>query len=64
MIDQMQQRGCAPSQAAREREGRLKYFWERRRRLFLEFFIPGWATLYRALAFGYRGTELVPFDTS
>ncbi len=64
LIDQIQQRCCALFQAAREREGRPTYFWERLRRLFLEFFIPGWEALYRAMAFGYRRTELVPFDTS
>jgi len=45
------------------RAGRTKYFWERLRGLFLEFFVPDWETPYRAIAFGHR-TELVLFDTS
>lgn len=63
LIDQAQQRCCALFWAAREKAGRAKYFWERLRGLFLEFFVPDWETLYRAIAFGHR-TELVPFDTS
>ncbi len=64
LIDQIQQRCCALFGAAREREGRPKYFWERLRRLFLEFFITGWEALYQAIAFGHHPTELAPFDTS
>ena len=63
LIDQVQQRCCALFRAAREKAGRSKYFWERLRGLFLEFFVPDWETLYHAIAFGRR-TELVPFDTS
>ncbi|MYC59116.1 MAG: transposase [Gammaproteobacteria bacterium] len=63
LIDQAQQRCCGLFRAAREKAGRSKYLWERLRGLFLEFFVPDWETLYRAIAFGHR-TELVPFDTS
>ncbi len=45
------------------RAGRARYFWERLRALFLDFELPDWETLYRALAFGYRGT-LEVYDTS
>ena len=63
LIDQAQQRCCALFQAAREKAGRSKYLWERLRGLFLEFSVPDWEALYRAIAFGHRA-ELVPFDTS
>ncbi len=63
LIDQAQQRCCALFRAAREKAGRSKYLWERLRGLFLEFFVPDWEALYRAIAFGHRA-ELVPFDTS
>ena len=63
LIDQVQQRCCALFRAARDRAGRPKYLWARLRGLFLEFIVPDWETLYRAIAFGHR-TELVPFDTS
>ena len=64
LIDQVQQRCCPLFRAAREKEGRSKYLWERLRGLFLEFFIPDWEVLYRAIAFGHHRTELVPFNTS
>ena len=64
LIDQVQQRCCTLFRAAREKEGRSKYLWERLRGLFLEFFIPDWEVLYRAIAFGHHRTELVPFNTS
>ena len=64
LIDQVQQRCCPLFRVAREKEGRSKYLWERLRGLFLEFFIPDWETLYRAIAFGHHRTELVPFNTS
>ena len=64
LIDQVQQRCCPLFRAAREKEGRSKYLWERLRGLFLEFFIPDWEVLYRAIAFGHHRTELVPFNTT
>ena len=63
LIDQCQQRGCALFQAARHKAERARYFWERLRVLFLDFRLPDWETLYRAIAFGYHG-ELVLYDTS
>ncbi len=64
LIDQVRQRCCALFRAAREKAGGSKYLWVRLRGLFTEFYIPDWETLYRAIAFGHRKTELVPFDTS
>ena len=63
LIDQSQQRCCALFQAARHKAERARYFWERVRALFMTFPLADWETLYKALAFGYRG-ELVVHDTS
>ena len=62
-VDQVQQRCCALFRAAKAREGRALYFWDRLRRLFLEFSVADWETLYRAIAFGHRRPPLV-YDTS
>ena len=64
LIDQIQQRCCRVFQQARAKAGRARYFWEKVRGLFLHYRLPDWETLYRALAFGYRAPEPVPFDTS
>ena len=40
------------------------YFWERLRALFLDFQLPDWETLYRALAFGHRAPVPIVLDTS
>ena len=64
LIDQVQQRCCALFRAARAKAGGSKYLWERLRGLFTEFHIRDWETLYKAIAFGHRKTELAPFDTS
>ena len=64
LIDQCQQRGCALFQAAQAKAGRARYFWERLRALFLDFQLPDWETLYRALAFGHRAPVPIPLDTS
>ena len=63
LIDQCQQRCCTLFQGAQAKAERARYFWERLRALFLDFQLPDWETLYRALAFGYHG-ELVLYDTS
>ena len=54
LIDQCQQRCCALFQAAQAKAERARYFWERLRALFLDFQLPDWETLYRALAFGHH----------
>ncbi len=64
LIDQVQQRCCALFQAARAEAGGSKALWEQLRVLFLGFHVRDWETLYQALAFGYCGPDLVPFDTS
>ena len=63
LIDQVQQRCCALFRAAQEKEGRAKYFWERLRSLFLEFIVPDWEALYRAIAFGRAKGVLKPLDS-
>ena len=63
LIDQAQQRCRALFQAARAKEGRALYFWNTLRSLFLNFVLPDWETLHRAIAFGHRG-PLVLYDTS
>ena len=63
LIDQIQQRSCRLFQAARAKAGRAAYFWEQLRGVFLQFIVPDWETLYRALAFGHR-SPLVLYDTS
>ena len=63
LIDQVRQRCCALFRAARKKEGRAKYFWERLRSLFLEFIVPDWETLYRAIAFGRAKGVLEPLDS-
>ena len=51
---------------ARTKAERARYFWERVRALFLDFPLADWETLYKAIAFGYRGELVVStsFDTS
>ncbi len=63
LVDQVQQRCCALFRAAKAREGRTLYFWNTLRSLFLNFMLPDWETLYRAIAFGHR-SPLVLYDTS
>ena len=53
-VDQAQQRCCALFRAAKAKAGRALYFWDRLRRLFLEFSVRDWGTLYKAIAFGHR----------
>jgi len=57
------QRRCILFRAAQGKAGRAKCFRERLRSLFLEFLVPDWKTLCRAIAFGHR-TELASFDIS
>ena len=63
LIDQIQQRSCRLFRAARAKAGRAAYFREQLRGVFLQFIVPDWETLYRALAFGHR-SPLVLYDTS
>ena len=64
LIDPIQQRCCRGVPTRAGEGGRARYFWEKVRGLFLHYRLPDWETLYRALAFGYRAPEPVPFDTS
>ena len=64
LIDQIQQRCCRLFQAAKAKAGRALYFWDKLRSLFLGHIVPDWETLYKAIAFGYRASELVAHDTS
>ncbi len=64
LIDQVQQRCCALFQAARAEAGGSSALWRRQLGLFLEFHIQNWGRLYKAIAFGHRKPDLVPFDTS
>ena len=64
LIDQCQQRCCALFQGAQAKAERARYFWERVRALFLDFQLPDWETLYRALAFGHRAPVRIVLDTS
>ncbi len=63
LIDQVQQRCCSLFQAAKAKAERARYLWQKLRALFFDFELPDWATLYRAIAFGFRGT-LQLYDTS
>ena len=63
LIDQVQQRCCALFRAAKAKEGRALYFWRKLRSLCLSLLVPDWETLYKAIAFGFRGTIEV-YDTS
>lgn len=63
LIDQVQQRCCALFRAAKAKEGRALYFWNKLRSLFLNFVLSDWETLYRAIAFGHR-SPLVLYDSS
>ena len=54
LIDQVEQRCCRLFRKAREKAGRLLYLREEIRSLVLEFRIPDWETLYRAIAFGRK----------
>ena len=63
LIDQIQQRCWRLFRAAQAKAGRPRYFWEQLRALFLQWLLPDWGTLYRALAFGHRGQVPIPLDT-
>ena len=64
LIDQVQQRCCALFRAAKAGAGRALYFWRRLRALFIDYLLPDWDTLYKAIAFGHRRGTLEVYDTS
>ena len=50
---------------AREKAGRPLYFWQKLRSLVLDFEIPDWETLYRAIALRFRKpSQIELIDTS
>ena len=63
LIDQIQQRRCRLFRAAKAKAGRASYFWERLRAMFLNYELPDWETLCRALAFGHWASVPIPLDT-
>ncbi len=64
LIDQVQQRCCALFRAAKAKAGRAAYLWRRLRALFIDYLLPDWETLYKAIAFGHRRGTLEVHDTS
>ena len=59
-VDQLQQLGCKLFTKALERLYSKKSLWERKRSYFFEFYINSLEDLWRALAYGHRGTPIVP----
>lgn len=61
LIDQSQQRCCGLFRSALERMKRKRYFWERLRSVFIEFYIESWADLFTWIASrkGARVRELL-----
>lgn len=57
LIDQVQQRCCGLFQAALEKMGRKRYFWERLRSVFIEFYIDSWSDTFMWIA-GGKGARL------
>jgi hypothetical protein len=51
-IDQAQQRCCGLFQSALEKMKRKRYFWERLRSVFIEFYVDSWADLFTWIASG------------
>ncbi len=64
LVDQVEQRCCGLFRKAREKAGRPLYFWQKLRSLVLDFEIPDWETLYRAIAFGRKPSQIELIDTS
>ena len=64
LIDQVEEHCCSLFRSARDRAGRLKYFREALRGMFLQFLIPDWETLYRVMASGPVGAQLKYDDSS
>ncbi len=57
LIDQVQQRCCGLFQAARSKMKRKRYFWERLRFVFCEFYIDAWSDVFMWIA-GRKGAKL------
>ena len=64
LIDQIQQRCCRLFDAALQKAGRKRYFWEKVRGLFLHYQLPDWETLYQCIAYGMQPTIPIPNDSS
>ena len=64
LIDQVEQRCCGLFRRAREKAGRPLYLWEELRSLVFEFEIPDWETLYRAIAFGRKASQIELIEPS
>jgi len=52
LIDQTQQRCCGLFRSALEKMKRKRYFWERLRSVFAEFYIESWVELFEWIASG------------
>ena len=52
LIDQSQQRCCGLFRSALEQMKRKRYFWERLRSVFVEFYVDSWADLFTWIASG------------
>lgn len=65
LVDQTQEICCKLFQAALEKEGRKKYFWNKIRSLFSVLIFDSWEMLLNAIAFGFEvsGFKLL-FNTS
>ena len=64
LVDQVEQRCCGLFRKAREKAGRPLYFWQKLRSLVLDFEIPDWETLYRAIAFGRKPSQIELIEPS
>ena len=64
LLDQVLQRCCAVFRKAQRKAERPRYFWQKVRRLFLDYECADWEALYGAIAFGYHRSALVVYDTS
>jgi hypothetical protein len=60
LVDQVQQRCCGLFQAALTKMKRKRYFWERLRSVFLEFYIDSWSDTFMWIA-GGKGARLKEF---
>jgi hypothetical protein len=56
LVDQIQQRCCRLVQATQAVMQRKLYFWQKLRRLFFEYLLPDWQTLYGAMLYGIKPT--------
>lgn len=57
LIDQSQQRCCGLFRAALEKMRRKRYFWERLRSVFSEFYVDSWGDIFTWIASG-RGARI------